>query len=118
MKASRAQSISSCPRRPSREIRHLIRGLEPEQTLTSGISRRRFTLGTGSGGPSPPPLPPGCFLLLESWRAVKTPSRGCFSEDLEFTEQSRAASSASVSTFTVLFFRTVAERKEGSSAPR
>ena len=76
----------------------------------SGISRRLFTLGTESSGASPP----RGFLLLESWRAVKTPSRGCFSDDLEFTEQSRAASSASVSTFTVLFFRTVAERKWGS----
>lgn len=81
-----------------------------QEALTSGISRRLFTLGTESSGAS---LPRG-FLLLESWRAVKTPSRGCFSDDLEFTEQSRAASSASVSTFTVLFFRTVAERKWGS----
>lgn len=81
-----------------------------QEGLTSGISRRLFTLGTESSGASPP----RGFLLLESWRAVKTPSRGCFSDDLEFTEQSRAASSASVSTFTVLFFRTVAERKWGS----
>lgn len=81
-----------------------------QEALTSGISRRLFTLGTESSGASPP----RGFLLLESWRAVKTPSKGCFSDDLEFTEQSRAASSASVSTFTVLFFRTVAERKRGS----
>lgn len=101
---------------PRAEIQHLIRGLAPKQaqtgwSLTSGISRRLFTLETESGWPSLP----GCLRLLESWRVVKTLSRRCFSEDLEFTEQSRAASSASASTFTVLFFRTAAEER-GDSA--
>lgn len=82
--------------------------------LTSGISRLLFTLGPESGWPSLL----GCFRLLDSWRVVKALSRGCFSEDLELTEQSSAASSASVSTFTVLIFRTAAEKRERAQRER
>lgn len=75
----------------------------PGKPLTSGISRSSRRLSPAG------PRHPGAFSagVLES---RKTPSTGCFSEDLEFTEQSSAASSASVSTFTVLFFTTVAEK--------
>lgn len=115
-KLSHAQGFSSRPdthRQSDRASNERVRAQANRRgwALTSGISRRLFTPGTESGWPSPP----SCFRLLESWRAVKTQSRGCFSEDLELTEQSRAASSASVSTFTVLFFRTVAEKKQGSA---
>lgn len=102
------ESLSSDPSVDARECRAppRTRGIK---ALTSEINRLLFSPGTESAWPSLP----SCFRLLELWRAVRTLSRGCFSEALEFREQSSAAASPP-STFTGLVFRTTVEKKRGS----
>lgn len=79
--------------------------------VTSCVKRLFFTLGKASCWPPDPSQPRElCFRLLESCRQVTAPSSECFSADLEVTEQSRASSSFSVSTFT-FFLRIFTEKK-------
>lgn len=71
--------------------------------VTSCVKRLFFTLGkTSCWLPEPSQPSEVCFRLLESCRQVTAPSSECFSADLDVTEQSRASSSFSVSTFTLV----------------